>query len=137
MATKRTCALRLLFKSILIYIACSLFAPALPLIAADQRAISGQLRDLKSGDVAVRRRAASRIESVVDLSPEVLPLLRAALNDPDDNVAFHLATALINAGPKALPQIDQALRDPDEGVRCRMAGALAAVKQIDLETGGG
>jgi HEAT repeat protein len=133
-ADKKTYALRFLTWSILIYIAYALLVPALPLIAADQGAISDQLRDLKSSDVAVRRRAAIRLEGVVDLSPEILPLLRAALNDPDGDVAFHLATALINAGAKALRQIDQALRDPDEGVRRRMAGALAVAKRIEPET---
>jgi HEAT repeat protein len=85
------------------------------------------LQDLRSADVAVRRRAVQTLFEARPADPMVVTALADALSDADGEVRRAAARTLGVLGTPArdvIPRLEQTLRDSDTGVRRAAAFAL-------------
>jgi HEAT repeat protein len=92
------------------------------------------LRDLRSSEVATRRRAVEVLFEARPADPSVVTALADALNDADGEVRRAAARTLGVLGPPArdvIPRLEQTLRDPETGVR---RAAAFALQQLAPET---
>lgn len=95
------------------------------------------LKDLKQGDNAKRTEAAWKLgETYIKRTPEVVPALIDALNDPYPKVRANAAGALSRIGEEARPAesaLREALNDPYGSVVLNAARALCNLKVPDKE----
>ena len=96
-------------------------------------AVKHVVEALGHGDYGIRHESALFLVAAAQnksLTPDIVPALIAGLQDPESDVRFRVAQALLFLGEmaeEAIPALIQALRDPDSEVRDWAAAALGAI----------